>query len=214
MYVVSLILEAFWQRLKKIIYIVKEIVQNALKNMCGRKVFLQLQMSHTLVPMTKVNVRGSSKAPNDAVWMSFPYSLVSSYSLTPFPFDFSLKQPQRVLIPGDNLESRGRREALARAQEVLHAQVRCPHPSHTQRCFPGRPDTQTPPESTRDPGSSSPPSHPSSIRSGTCHQESSWHRHSILWTFTFWIVFLRLWQGWVSKSSGRQKLAWQAKVSL
>lgn len=67
--------------------------------MCGRKVFLQLQMSHTLVPMTKVNVRGSSKAPNDAVWMSFPYSLVSSYSLTPFPFDFSLKQPQRVLIP-------------------------------------------------------------------------------------------------------------------
>lgn len=46
-------------------------------------------MSHSLMPVTKVIVRGSSKAPNDALWMFFPYctpfSHVPSIWLQPEP---------------------------------------------------------------------------------------------------------------------------------
>lgn len=159
-------------------------------------------MSHTLMPMTKVIVRGGSKAPNDAVWM---FSLIAPHSLMSFLFDYSLNQR------GDNSESRA--GLFPEPRRVLRAQVQCPGPCHdTEVSLRTQGPLRTSASHTGVPAQLPIPA-PAEVQPVTKRAAGIVIRCCKLSPLEqYFCVFLCLCQGWETQSSGRQKLAWQAKV--
>lgn len=140
---------------------------------------------HGLMPTAKVTVRGAAEPQT---MPSEYFSLIAPYSPRSFLSAYSLSKLQRVYISGNNSEARGRRMFFPKARQMLRAQAQSPGPAPGAELFlrpPGDTDTFRPAAlryqnspaalGIQAAGFSSPPSHPSCIRSGTCYQDSSWH---------------------------------------